>query len=63
MTAEIESLVLEHLWAIRATQADHGERLKSIELHLKWKQPNPRGRVEPPGCRAKYARLLHSHCH
>jgi len=34
MTAEIERLVLEHLRAIRATQADHGERLTSIELHL-----------------------------
>ncbi|AUB82926.1 hypothetical protein [Candidatus Thiodictyon syntrophicum] len=34
MTADIESLVLEHLRAIRATQADHGERLTSIELHL-----------------------------
>lgn len=34
MTAEIESLVLEHLRAIRATQTDHGERLASIELNL-----------------------------
>jgi hypothetical protein len=34
MTADIESLVLEHLRAIRATQTDHGERLTSIELNL-----------------------------
>jgi hypothetical protein len=34
MTADIESLVLGHLRAIRATQTDHGERVRSIELHL-----------------------------
>ena len=34
MTAEIENLVLEHLRAIRATQADHGERLNRIEIRL-----------------------------
>ncbi|MBV5272811.1 MAG: hypothetical protein JZU52_03940 [Lamprocystis purpurea] len=34
MTADIESLVLEHLRAIRATQTDHGERLTSIALNL-----------------------------
>ena len=34
MTADIESLVLEHLRAIRATQADHGERLTQIELQM-----------------------------
>jgi hypothetical protein len=34
MTAEIESLVLEHLHAIRATQAEHGERLDRIDLRL-----------------------------
>lgn len=30
----ISSLVLEHLRAIRATQADHGEALKMIRLEL-----------------------------
>jgi archaellum component FlaC len=34
MTAEIENLVLEHLRAIRATLADHGDRLTQIELQL-----------------------------
>ena len=34
MTADIESLVLEHLRAIRATQADHGERLTQIEVQM-----------------------------
>jgi archaellum component FlaC len=34
MTADIESLVLEHLRAIRATLADHGDRLSQIELQL-----------------------------
>jgi polyhydroxyalkanoate synthesis regulator phasin len=34
MTANIENLVLEHLRAIRATQADHGERLAQIEIQL-----------------------------
>jgi predicted nucleic acid-binding Zn-ribbon protein len=34
MTADIENLVLEHLRAIRATLADHGERLIRIEIHL-----------------------------
>lgn len=34
MTAEIESLVLEHLRAIRAKQSEHDERLTQIELQL-----------------------------
>lgn len=34
MTADIESLVLEHLRAIRATQADHGDELAAIRLEL-----------------------------
>ena len=34
MTDNIESLVLEHLRAIRATLSDHGERLNRIELRL-----------------------------
>lgn len=34
MTADIENLVLEHLRAIRATQAEHGERLNRIETRL-----------------------------
>lgn len=34
MTAEMENLVLEHLRAIRATLADHGERLNRVELRL-----------------------------
>jgi hypothetical protein len=34
MTADIENRVLEHLRAIRATQADHGERLAQIEIQL-----------------------------
>lgn len=34
MTAEIESLVLEHLRAIRATQDHHSERLDRIEIRL-----------------------------
>jgi proline dehydrogenase len=34
MTAEIENLVLEQLRAIRATQAEHGERLAHIDLQL-----------------------------
>jgi hypothetical protein len=34
MAESIESLVLEHLRAIRATQAEHGERLTRIELRL-----------------------------
>lgn len=34
MTENIESLVLEHLRAIRATQDQHGERLNRIELRL-----------------------------
>ena len=34
MTDNIESLVLEHLRAIRATQADHGERFSRIESRL-----------------------------
>lgn len=34
MTAEIESLVLEHLRAIRTTQAEHSERLTQIEVQL-----------------------------
>lgn len=34
MTDDIESLVLEHLRAIRATQTDHGERFSRIESRL-----------------------------
>ena len=34
MAAEIESLVLEHLRAIRTTQAEHSERLTQIEVQL-----------------------------
>jgi hypothetical protein len=34
MTAEIESLVLEHLRAIRADVADIKDRLTSVELNL-----------------------------
>ena len=34
MTADIESLVLEHLRAIRATLGEHGERLNRVELRL-----------------------------
>jgi hypothetical protein len=34
MTAELESLVLEHLRAIRATQTEHGARLTQIDVHL-----------------------------
>jgi uncharacterized coiled-coil protein SlyX len=34
MTDNLESLVLEHLRAIRATQADHGERFSRIESRL-----------------------------
>ena len=34
MTADIENLVLEHLRAIRATQADHGERFSRVESRL-----------------------------
>lgn len=34
MTADIENRVLEHLLAIRATQADHGEWLAQIEIQL-----------------------------
>ncbi len=34
MTENTESLVLEHLRAIRGTLADHGERLDRIELRL-----------------------------
>ena len=34
MTADIESLVLEHLRAIRAKQDEHGERLGRIEARL-----------------------------
>ncbi len=34
MTADIESLVLEHLRAIRAQQDEHGERLGRIESRL-----------------------------
>jgi uncharacterized coiled-coil protein SlyX len=32
MTDNVENLVLEHLRAIRATQAQHGERLTQIEV-------------------------------
>lgn len=34
MTADIESLVLEHLRAIRAKQDQHSERLDRIDLRL-----------------------------
>jgi hypothetical protein len=34
MTDNIDSLVLEHLRAIRGTLTDHGERLGRIELRL-----------------------------
>jgi polyhydroxyalkanoate synthesis regulator phasin len=34
MTAELESLVLEHLRAIRATQSEHSERLARIEVQM-----------------------------
>jgi hypothetical protein len=34
MTAELESLVLEHLRAIRAKQDQHSERLDRIDLRL-----------------------------
>lgn len=34
MTDNIDSLVLEHLRAIRTTQAEHGERLNRVELRL-----------------------------
>jgi hypothetical protein len=34
MTENIDSLVLEHLRAIRGTLTDHGERLGRIELRL-----------------------------
>lgn len=34
MSAEIDSLVLEHLRAIRATQAEHSERLDRMDLRL-----------------------------
>ncbi len=34
MTADVGSLVLEHLRAIRAKQDQHGERLDRIELRL-----------------------------
>ncbi|WP_295583281.1 hypothetical protein [uncultured Lamprocystis sp.] len=34
MTADIESLVLEHLRAIRAKQDHHSERLDRIEIRL-----------------------------
>lgn len=34
MTEPTENLVLEHLRAIRAAQAEHGERLTRIELRL-----------------------------
>jgi len=34
VTADIESLVLEHLRAIRATLATHGERLERMEIRL-----------------------------
>ncbi len=32
MTADIDSLILEHLRAIRSTQTEHGERLANLEL-------------------------------
>ena len=34
MTADLESMVLEHLRAIRATLGEHGERLSNIEVQL-----------------------------
>jgi len=34
MTENVENLVLEHLRAIRATQAEHSEALASIRLEL-----------------------------
>ena len=34
MTSDVESLVLEHLRAIRGTLGGHGERLDRIELRL-----------------------------
>jgi len=34
MTDDVESLVLEHLRAIRSTLNDHGDRLGRIELRL-----------------------------
>ena len=34
MTAEIESLVLEHLRAIRAKQGEHDERFSRIESRI-----------------------------
>lgn len=34
MTADVDSLVLEHLRAIRATQADHGEQLTQINVQM-----------------------------
>jgi hypothetical protein len=34
MTADIENLILEHLRVIRASLADHGDRLGRIELRL-----------------------------
>ena len=34
MSADIESLVLEHLRAIRSTLDNHGERLDRIDLRL-----------------------------
>jgi hypothetical protein len=34
MNDDIESLVLDHLRAIRATQTDHGERFSRVESRL-----------------------------
>ncbi len=34
MTADLESLVLEHLRAIRSTQAQHGEELATIRVEM-----------------------------
>ncbi len=34
MTENVETLILEHLRAIRGTQSEHGERLNRIELRL-----------------------------
>lgn len=34
MTADTENLVLEHLRAIRATQAQHGEELAAIRVEM-----------------------------
>lgn len=34
MTADIESLVLEHLWAICATQAEHGDEPAAIRVEI-----------------------------